>query len=55
MRKTEEQQPTAGRPRRRPYRSPRLSVYGLLKDLTTGGTGAVQEPNPKASPPNKHP
>ena len=34
----------AGKPtHKRPYRAPRLSVYGFLKDLTAGGTGMSSE------------
>lgn len=28
---------------RRPYQSPRLLVYGTLRELTTAGVGSIQE------------
>ena len=31
------------RPVRRAYHAPRLLVYGVLRDLTTGGSGAKPE------------
>jgi hypothetical protein len=29
--------------KKKPYRSPRLTNFGLVKELTTGGSGARQE------------
>jgi len=37
---TSDKEPAAPR---KEYREPRLTDYGALKDLTTGGTGTAQE------------
>ena len=31
---------------KRPYKTPALVTYGKLKDLTTGGSGALKENQP---------
>ncbi len=39
-----EKKSTSGqRPPRRTYHPPRLMIYGVLKDLTTGGSGPMVE------------
>ena len=35
---------------KKPYRKPKLTAYGRLKDLTTGGTGSAQEPSSGKKP-----
>ena len=42
---------------RRPYRRPRLAVYGQIRSLTAGGSGLELEPNPGkgGQPLNKRP
>ena len=32
------------------YQEPKLTAYGRLKDLTTGGTGTAQEPSSGKKP-----
>lgn len=39
----------------RPYRSPTLSTYGALRELTTGGSGNFIENTGKDSQPTKRP
>jgi hypothetical protein len=54
---TEDQEKQVQASRKRPYHSPRLSVYGAVRQLTNGGTGADTEPNPGKGnqPPHKRP
>jgi hypothetical protein len=54
---TEDQEQQVQSSSRRPYHSPRLSVYGAVRELTNGGTGNQTEPNPGSGnqPPNKRP
>jgi len=40
---------TVTQPDRRPYATPRLVVYGDVRQLTQGGTGSVQEQNNNSS------
>lgn len=42
---------------RKIYRQPELISYGSLKDLTTGGSGTLGEPNPEkgGQPKERHP
>lgn len=41
----------------RTYQTPRLSIYGAVRELTSGGAGTQQEPNPGKGnqPPGKRP
>jgi hypothetical protein len=41
---TQDEKEPVQQPNKRPYHSPRLRVYGPLRDLTTGGGGSAQEP-----------
>ena len=36
--------------RKKTYKTPNLTKYGQLKDLTTGGTGSSAEPSGKSEP-----
>jgi len=37
-------QNTTGSIKKKTYRPPRLTRFGVIKDLTAGGSGAFQEP-----------
>jgi len=37
-------------PARKPYQRPKLTTYGKLRDLTTGGTGNATEPSSGKKP-----
>ena len=37
-------------PKKKPYESPRLTEYGKLADLTTGGTGNANEGSQSQKP-----
>lgn len=50
-----EKKSTSGQmPPRRTYHPPRLKIYGVLKDLTTAGSGSAGE-NITSKNPNKRP
>ena len=40
---TTDQKPEARQPNVRPYHTPRLFVYGAMRELTAGGTGIAAE------------
>jgi hypothetical protein len=40
-------------PHRRPYRAPRLIVYGAVRDLTAGGSGKAPESVKSTAAPRK--
>ena len=41
---------TEGSTKKKPYESPRLTEYGKLADLTTGGTGNANESSQSQKP-----
>jgi hypothetical protein len=57
MQKPEEKNKSLKTPVAPLYQTPRLTVYGAIKDLTAGGSGSLSEPEPEKGnqPPDRRP